>query len=53
MNEYYDDIPFNCILVMEDNVALDKTRIFKEGIEKLLNISMKMILKKLPKVLKI
>ncbi len=34
MNEYYDDIPFNCILVMEDNVALDKTRIFKEGIEK-------------------
>lgn len=33
MNEYYDDIPFNCILVMEDNVSKDKTREFKKGIE--------------------
>lgn len=33
MNEYYDDIPFNCILVMEENVSSEETKIFKKGIE--------------------
>lgn len=33
MNEYYDDIPFNCILVMEDKVNDEKTESFKKGIE--------------------
>lgn len=33
MNEYYDDIPFNCILVMEENVSSAKTAAFKKGIE--------------------
>lgn len=33
MNEYYEDIPFNCILVMEENVSSEKTASFKKGIE--------------------
>lgn len=47
MNEYYNDIPFNCLLVMEENVSTKNTKTFKKGIEE----AIKYILKTDSKVL--